>query len=471
MKGAKFMTTLIKNGTIVTSETEYTADILIEGESIKAIGAGLDDPADSTIDAAGMYVLPGGVDQHTHFDGLNTDGETSSAGYDTSYVAALGGTTTVVDFAAQDPGKGLIESAMYRKDVRTKGKVSVDFGIHALCTNVTPEVFKEVPELPKLGIPTLKLFMAYKPTSLYVEDGDIYKFMRLAKDHGITMSVHAENADILNLLRDEEYAKGHTTPKYHYLTRPPFVEAEATQRAITLAAAAGCPLCVVHVTCEEAADAIRKARKEGKKVIGETCTHYLTLDQSLMDNPDFNIAARWVCSPAIRVESDREYLWQALRKDDMSIVASDHCGIPLWQKVWGKDDFRLIPNGSPGVGERLQMLWTNGVETGIITRQRLVQIYAATPAKVCGLYPRKGAIAIGSDADIVLYNPGYRGKIKIDENPTGTEYNSYEGMDVIGRPETVLLRGKVVVEGHKYIGTPGEGQFIPGEPYGLAYQL
>lgn len=465
------MLTLIKNGTIISATNEYKADILIENEKIKAIGTGFNEPTDKVIDADGMYVLPGGVDQHTHYDALNSDGITGNAGYETSYGAIIGGTTTIVDFSAQEPGKGLIDSAIYRKEVRAKGKVATDFSIHALCTNITEDIFKELPELSKHGIGTLKLFMAFKPSPLYVDDADLYRFMRLARKSGLTIYVHAENADLLNLFRDEEYAKGNIEPKYHWRTRPPFVEAEATQRAIMLADAAKVPLCVVHVTCEEAARLVKDARDSNKAVIGETCTHYLTLDKSKLENPNFDEACRYVCSPPLRDIEDQEHLWRAVNRDILSIVASDHCGIPLSQKYWGEKDFRAIPNGSPGAGDRLQILWTYGVETNRISKQRLVEVYATNPAKLCGLFPRKGTIDVGSDADIVLYNPDYKGKVSLEINPTGVEYNIFEGLDIIGRAETVLLRGKVVVEENKYVGILGEGKFIPGEPYGLAYNL
>lgn len=466
------MKTLIKNGTIITESSEFKADILIEDEKIKAIGVGFDEKdIDLIEDATGKIVMPGGVDNHSHYDAVNTDGETSNAGYETSYGSAIGGTTTTVEFAANDPGKNMVDSVKYRIEERTKGKMAVDYGVHALCTEVTEDSFGELKELVEMGIPTLKLFMAYKPTSLYVDDANVFKFMREAKKYGITMSVHAENADLLNLLRDEEYEKGHTEPKWHITTRPPFVESECTQRAITLADAAGCPLCVVHVSCKEASDVIAEARAKGMAVIGETCTHYLTLDASKLDNPDFDIAARYVCSPALRTVEQQEALFEALNKDELSIVASDHSPIPLYQKHWGEGDFRKIPNGCPSSGDRMQMLWTAGVATGKMTKQKYVEVACTTPAKLCGLYPQKGTIQVGSDADIVLFDPDYEGVVTNEDNPTGIEYNIFEGMKQVGRVDKVFLRGKKIVENHKYIGNPGEGKFIKGKPFGLAYDL
>lgn len=465
------MKKIIKNGTIVTALGEYKADILIEGEIISAIGVNIDAPVEETIDASGMYVLPGGVDQHAHWENLNTDGKTASFGYEGTWPALVGGTTTIVDFAGQEPGMGLIDSARDRIERRAAGKLGPDLSLHALCTNFTEDVLREVKDLPAAGLPTMKLFMAYKPTPLYSNDTTLFRMMREAAKAGVTIMVHAENADILNLLRDESVEAGRTRPIDHVLTRPVFTEVEATQRAIILADAAGCPLCVVHVSCEAVAKVIQNARNEGKAVIGETCTHYLTLDKSKLENDDFNQACRYVCSPPLREKSDQDYLWKAINKGWLSMVASDHAAIPLEQKYWGRNDFRDIINGSPGAGDRLQLLWTYGVEKGRISRSKLVELYSTMPAKLCGLYPQKGAIEVGSDADIVLYNPRYRGEFSLKTNPTGLDFNTFEGMDQIGRAETVLLRGNVVVENNNFVAKIGCGKFIPAKPYGLAYDL
>lgn len=466
------MKVLVKNGTVVTAADEYRADILIDGEKISAIGKDLpSDGVEKVIDAAGMYVLPGGVDQHTHYAGINSDGVTECSGYDTTYAALIGGTTTTVDFCPNEEGLGMLDSIRYRIESRAKGKVCTDFGIHAQCTKYRDNMFDEIRKLPELGVSTMKLFMAFKPTPQYMDDGVIFRSMRACRDAGVTMMIHCENADLLNILRDECAAGGGLTPHYHYVTRPPYVEAEATARAIALADAAGCPLCVVHVSCEEAGEHVAAARAKGLKVVGETCNHYLSLDQNRMDDPDFDIACRFVCSPPIRDARQREYLWKGVRDDVFSLVSSDHVGIPLYQKHWGEKDFRDIPNGCPGAPYRLVNLWTDGVAKNRITRQRLVQVYATTPAKLCGLYPRKGTIAIGSDADLVLWNPEWRGTLNNETAPSGVDYNICEGMEQIGRAEKVLLRGKVVVDDNKFVGEYGYGQYIPGEAYGLAYQL
>lgn len=465
------MKTLIKNGTIVTAQSEYVADIAIDGEKIVMIGAEIPGEFDAVIDAAGKYVLPGGVDNHSHFEALNSDGVTFNAGYETSYVAVLGGTTTVVDFASNDPGKNLVDSIQYRLNVRTKDKIVPDIALHALCTDFSEETLEEIPKLVEMGVPTMKMFMAYKPTPMYMDDAKMLKTMQKAAEHGMTMMVHAENGDVLNVLRDQYAEKGLLEPKYHYMTRPPYSESEAVNRAVTFAQATGCPLCVVHVSCVEAAEIIREARARGAAVIGETCPHYLVLDKHKMDNPDFDQACRWVCSPALRDKEDQDYLWDALKRDSISLVGSDHAPIPMYQKYWGKDDFRAIPNGSPGSGDRLNILWTYGVVPGRISKQKMVEISATTPAKLCGIYPQKGTIEVGSDADIVIFDPGYKGTFSVETNPTGVEYNAYEGMEQIGRPETVLLRGNVVVESAKFVGKLGSGKFVPGKPYGLAYDL
>lgn len=471
------MKTLVKNGTIITAEGQYNADILIDGEQIAAIGAGLSDDVDKVIDATGKLIFPGGVDNHAHFEALNTDGVTTNAGYDTTYVALLGGTTTIVDFCTNEPGMNLVDSINYRLDVRAKGKVAPDIALHACCTDYTDETLGEIKKLVDMGVPTMKLFLAYKGTPLYMDDTKLLACLEEAHNQGMTMMVHAENPDVLDKCRNDEAAKGHYEPKYHYMTRPPYGEAEAVSRAIRFADAMKCPLCVVHVSCAEAGEEIRRARAEGKAIIGETCPHYLTLDKHLMDNPDWRIAAHWVCSPPLRGQEERDYLWKALNEDWLSVVGSDNASIPQYQKDWGWDeehqrcDFRKIPNGAPGAGDRLNALWTYGVAAGRMTPEKFVEVCSTIPAKMNGLYPRKGAIQVGSDADLVLFDPDYHGTITLETNPTGIEYNVYEGMSQIGRAETVLLRGKVVVENAKYVGTPGEGKFIPGKPYGLGYDL
>lgn len=442
------MKTLVKNGTIVTSTNEFAADILIEDEKISMIASHIDVEADTVIDAAGKYVLPGGVDNHSHFEALNTDGVTTNAGYDTTWVALKGGTTTIVDFCTNEPGMDMMESLEYRLNVRSKGKLAPDMAIHAVCTDFRgEETLDEIPKLVEAGVPTMKLFLAYKPTPLYMDDYKYLRFLERASQVGMTMMVHAENPDVLDYERNKMAEAGCLDPKYHYMTRPPYGEAEAVARSIKFADAMDCPLCIVHVSCIEAAEVIQEARAKGSLVIGETCPHYLVLDKHKMDDPDFDQAARWVCSPPLRDEEDREYLWKCLNHDWLSIVGSDNSSIPLYQKHWGEGDFRKI------------------------TRQKLVDVYATLPAKLNGIFPQKGTIDIGTDGDLVIFDPEYRGTVTVESNPTGVEYNVYEGCEQIGRADTVILRGEVVVENGEYLDKPVFGKFVPGKPYGLAYEL
>lgn len=471
------MRTLIKNGTIITASSEFSADLVIDNDVISEIGIDLQGHYDHVIDATDKIVMPGGVDNHAHFEALNTDGVTTNAGYDTSYVALLGGTTTIVDFCTNEPGMNLVDSVRYRLDVRAKGRVAPDLAIHACCVDYTDETLGEIKKLVEMGVPTMKLFLAYKGTPLYMDDTRLLACLEEAGKQGMTLMVHAENPDVLDKYRNDAAAAGHFEPKYHYMTRPEYGEAEAVSRAIRFADAMDCPLCVVHVSCEAAGNEIRFAREQGKAVLGEVCPHHLVLDPSKMDHPDWKMAARWVCSPPLRPEAERDYLWEALHEDWLSLSGSDNASIPLYQKEWGWDeenercDFRKIPNGCPGAGDRLNVLWTYGVVPGRISRQRFVELCATTPAKLNGLYPRKGTIQIGSDADIVIFDPAFKGTITLETNPTGIDYNVFDGLQQIGRPDTVLLRGKVVVDDGVYVGTPGEGEFIPGKPYGLAYDL
>ena len=466
------MKTLIKNGTILTSTNEFQGDILIDGETICAMGHLGDVAADRVIDAAGKYVMPGGVDQHTHFSALCNVGDRDTAGYETTQSAIVGGTTTIVDFAPQDPWKGLLDSIDYRINVRAKGKACVDFALHAMVTYLMDSIFDEIKEFPERGISSIKIFMAYNGSPLHVDDGSFYRILEKAKEVGATVYVHAENGELLDFLRKECVKKGQLTPKYHYVSRPPFTEAEGVNRAIYLAAQAGTPLHIAHMTCREALAILREAKGKGIRVTGETCTHYLTTTKEVLDNPDFNEAAKYVCSPALRDQEDCDALWEALNDGLLTAVSSDHCGIDVAElKQAGRDNFTEIPNGSPGAGDRLHMLWTEGVAKGRISRQKFVDVFATAPAKANGIYPRKGALEVGSDADIVIFDPEYRGVIRLEDNPNGVDYNVYEGRPMVGRAETVLLRGNVVVENAKFVGHLGQGQFIPAKMYASGYDV
>ncbi len=467
-KGESYMSVLIANGTIVTSLGEYGADILVEGETIVAIGKGLDKRAAEVIDASGKYVLPGGVDNHTHF--ALPFGGTVTRGFETTPAAILGGTTTIVDYAPQPRGMSITDSVAKHDEERASGKSAVDYAFHGIVMDVTDGLFEEIPKLPERGIPTLKLFMAYKGTPYMVDDATLFKALQAAKKSGVTIMVHAENGDVIDLLQKQCVSSGQVDPKYHAVSRPPAVEAEATARAVAIAAMADAPIFVVHVSCREAMEAIRDAYIDGVSAYGETCPHYMTLGVDNLSKPNFE-GAKYVCSPALRSPEHHAAMWQAIGKGWLQVVGSDHCGFD-WkeQKHMGKDNFTKIPNGAPGVQYRLALLWTYGVETGKISRQKLVNVYATAPAKFNGLYPRKGDIAVGSDADIVIFDPQWEGTMSVNNSLEGVDFCAYEGMKQKGRVEKVFLRGNLSVDNGKFVGQAGQGRFLKGKPFGAAYQ-
>lgn len=462
------MKTLIKRGSIISAENEYEADILIDGEKIVAIGADLEAQDAEVIDAKGKYVLPGGVDQHVHFS-FEFNGN-KVRGFETSNAAILGGTTTVIEFVNQVKNKGLVESIEDYRTENVEGVAMADYSFHSIMTDPRDEVIEEIPDLVKAGFPTMKLFMAYKGMFFHADDTALFKALKKSKEAGITVMVHAENADAIDVLQKEMIAQGKTDPYGHVLSRPPIVEAEATRRAIYLAELAGAPLYIVHVTCKEALDEIARAYDLGQPIKGETCSHYLVLDESNLAKPNFE-GAKYVCSPALRTPDHFDALWNGLNNGWLNAVSSDHCGFN-WkeQKHVGKDDFRNIPNGAPGMENRLSVLWTYGVETNKITKQKLVELYSTNPAKNNGLDYCKGSIDVGYDADIVIFDPLYRGVFSNEHSLQGTDYCTYEGMEQKGQVDTVLLRGQVVVKENKYCGQKGQGKMIFGKAYGTMYR-
>ncbi|MGF7012469.1 dihydropyrimidinase [Lachnospiraceae bacterium PF1-22] len=457
------MKLIIKNGTIVTSVNEYKADILVEDGIIKEIADRISCDADEVIDAQGKLVFPGGVDEHVHY------GSFGALLFDTSDAAAVGGTTTIVDFAPQEEGVSLID-AIKRQEERARGQASVDYAFHSVIMDPKESVFEEIAKLPEVGVTAVKLFMAYKGTSFYSTDESILKAMMIAKEHGITSMVHAENADIITILQKKYKDAGHTEPVYHYYSRPPIAEEEATNRAIYLAKIAECPLYVAHVTVKGAMEAIRDAYEEGYPIYGETCTHYLTLTTDYLAKPDFE-GAKWVCAPPLRPKEHNDALWEAVQKGWLKAVGSDHAAVAggFETKKQGLGDFTKIPNGCPGVQDRLAMLWTQGVCKGRITKQKFVDLFSTTPAKVCGLYPKKGEIAVGSDADFVIYDTEYEGVISNKDSYHQTDYSPYEGWEMKGRPDKVILRGITIAEKGKFVGEKGKGEWQKCKPYALAY--
>ncbi len=463
------MKTLIRNGRIITAQNEYVSDILIEDETIAKIGIALADEADRVIDAAGKFVFPGGIDQHVHYSFVYKG--SAVRGFETSAAAALGGTTTVVEFVNQEQGKGLMESVRDFEKKSVEGISHVDWSFHVVITDPRPEIFEEISKLPSAGISTVKLFMAYKGMSFHADDEAIIRALTAAKEVGVTVMVHAENGDIIDYETKRLIAEGHIEPKYHAVSRPPICEGEAASRAIYLAEMAGAPIYIVHVTCMDALEPIQRAAQRGLPVFGETCASYLLFDESELSRPGFE-GAKFVFSPPLRSKEHQEALWKALRCGHLNAVSTDHCGFDYKQQKYmgygeGKS-FADIPNGAPAVQNRISALWTYGVCTGKLSKTKFVDLISSAPARINGL-KNKGHIEPGYDADLVIFDGDYRGVFSVKDSMEGVDYCTLEGMKQIGRPDTVLLRGKVVVEGAKYVGSAGDGRFVHGKPYGAAY--
>jgi len=459
------MSILIKGGRVITAADDYVADVFVEDERISLIGESLDVNADRVIDAAGKYVLPGGVDPHTHLDmpfgGTVTIDDVESG--QTS--AAVGGTTTHVDFIIQPQGSSFAD-AVDEWRAKANGRQVIDMGYHMAVTDLKEGgTLEELASLPDQGITSYKLFMAYKG-ALMVDDETLFKTMQVAAETGALVMVHAENGDAIDVLVKEALAAGHTEPKYHALTRPPETEGEATNRAIQLARVAGSPLYVVHVSCAESVEPIQLAREKGWDIWGETCTQYFFIDYTFLERPNFE-GAKYVYTPPPRDKANQDVLWNAVRTDTLSAISTDHCAF-LWdgQKTIGRDDFSKIPNGGPGLENRLQMIHEFGVRGGRISLNRMVELLATNPAKLFGLYPRKGTIAVGSDADIVVFDPAKRVTISAATHHSKSDYNLFEGTEVTGSPEVVVLRGTILVEGDELVAQPGIGRFVARAKFG-----
>ena len=455
------MSTVIRNGTIVTADLSYAADVLIEGGKIVAIGEGL--VGDQTLDATGCYVMPGGIDPHTHLE-MPFMGTYSADDFESGTRAALaGGTTMVVDFALPSPGQGLLD-ALQMWDNKS-GRAHCDYSYHMAVTWWGEQVFDEMDAVVRRGITSFKHFMAYKG-ALMVNDDELFASFRRVGDLGGIAMVHAENGDVVAELSARLLAEGNTGPEAHAYSRPPQVEGEATNRAIMVADMAGVPLYVVHVSCEDSHEAIRRARQQGKRVWGEPLIQHLTLDESEYFNADWDHAARRVMSPPFRNKQHQDSLWAGLQSGSLSVVATDHCAFTTDQKRYGLGDFTKIPNGTGGLEDRMPMLWTNGVGTGRLTPNEFVAITSTNIAKILGMYPKKGAVLVGADADLVVWDPEAEKTISAGSQQSAIDYNVFEGKKVKGLPRYTLTRGVVAVTEGKVDSREGHGEFVAREPRG-----
>jgi dihydropyrimidinase len=451
------MKTLIRNGRIVTAVDDYKADILIAGEVVSVIGAKLEMEADRVIDAAGKLVIPGGIDPHTHME-LPFGGTESSDDFRTGTIAAaFGGTTTIIDFAVQYKGQSLTEG-LDRWHAKAEGKTAIDYGFHLITTDLEDERVPEMHKLMDEGVTSFKLFMAY-PGVFLVDDATIYRAMVAAGERGGLICMHAENGVVINEIIKRALAEGRTAPKYHALTRPTIAEAEGVHRAIAIAEMAESPVYIVHLSCADALNQVRQARDRGVPAFAETCPQYLFLSYDNYEEPGFE-GAKYVMTPPLREKWNQAELWKGLRMDDLQVISTDHCPFCMKeQKELGRDDFSKIPNGAPGVEHRVPLIY-NGVVENRLSLNRFVELTSTAAAKMFGLFPRKGTIAVGSDADIVIFDPEKQQTISASTHHMNVDYSAYEGKTIRGVVETVLSRGRVVIENGEYKGKPGDGRFL-----------
>ncbi len=450
------MSVLIRNGRIVTAESDYIADLFIEGEKISAIGRDLNFNADKEIDATGKLVFPGGIDPHVHLE-MPFMGTFSSDDYETGTRAALfGGTTSVIEFILQTQGDTL-RNALKTWQEKSIPKAVGDFGYHMAVTDFNDEVAKEVVEMiEEEGITSFKTFMAYKG-ALMIDDGQMVQLMKVVKKHGGLVTVHATNGDMIDSLIAKNLAAGNTKPLYHYLSQPEVTEAEASGRFCDMLNYTGCTGYIVHMTCEGALNAVRKRTMRNQKVFVETCSQYLMIDASLYEKED---GAKWVMSPPLREKKDQEALWSGINQGMVQVVGTDHCPFNMDQKAMGKDNFAKIPNGHPAIEHRMEFMYSEGVRKGKISLNKFVEVCSTNAAKIFGMYPKKGTIAVGADADVVVFDPDKKHVISVDNHHMNCDYSAYEGWEVTGKTETVLLRGKIAIENNECHLKPGDGKFI-----------
>ncbi len=455
------MSILIKNGHVITASDDYIADIFIEGEKIVAIGKNLPFEAKKIIDASGKLVFPGGIDPHVHLD-MPFMGTTSADDYTTGTRAALhGGTTMVIDFILQTQGDTL-HNALKTWQGKSKGKAIGDYSYHMAVTDFNDRVEKEVIDFIKNeGITSFKTFMAYKG-ALMIDDGQMVQLMKVVKENGGLVTVHATNGDMIDSLIAKNKSLGNTSPLYHYLSQPEVTEAEASGRFADMLEYTGCPGYIVHMTCEGALNQIREKTQRNQRVFVETCSQYLMLDADLYEK-DFE-GAKWVMSPPLRKEKDRNALWSGINQGLVQVVGTDHCPFTWEQKLNGKDDFSKIPNGHPAIEHRVEFMYSEGVRKGKISLQKFVEVTSTNAAKIFGMYPRKGTLAIGADADVVIFDPNKKHVISVNTHHMNVDYSGYEGWEVTGKTETVILRGQVAIENESCLLEPGYGKFIKRGP-------
>jgi dihydropyrimidinase len=456
--------TLIRDGRILTASQSYEGDVLVDGETIALVGRDLDaGGVDEVIDAGGKIVAPGGVDVHTHLD-TPAMGTVTADDFRTGHIAAaIGGTTTHIDFAIQEAGETL-QQAVDNWSAKAEGKACIDYGFHVAITDLPDERIEELDTMVERGVTSFKLFMAYKGAWM-VDDATIFKTLRRSGANNGLVMFHCENGDAIDILVNDAVAAGHTEPKWHGLTRPSALEGEATNRAIALGKVAGGNVYIVHVTCREAVEAIARARRERSGVYGETCIQYLILTEAVLSQPGFE-GAKFVCSPPFRSQDHVDRLWEAIANDELQVVSTDHAPFRMEQKELGKESFHLIPNGIPTAEHRLTLLWEHGVRSGRITPNRWVELVSTNPAKIFGLYPKKGDIAPGCDADLVIFDPDAEHVISAENHHMNCDYSVFEGMQASGAPETVLLRGEVIVEKGSFTSSrEGRGRFVARDPF------
>ncbi|MCC6523849.1 MAG: dihydropyrimidinase [Polyangiaceae bacterium] len=454
------MSVLIKNGRVVTAADDYFADVFVEGEKVALIGQGLTVRADKVIDAAGKLVIPGGIDAHTHLD-MPFGGTNSADDFESgTRAAAFGGTTSIIDFAIQTKGRSTLEGLdTWHK--KAEGKATIDYGFHMIITDLPDERLSEMNRLVDEGVTSYKLFMAY-PGVLYVDDGTLYRAFRRAGENGTRICMHAENGIVIDEIVKQAVADGKLEPKYHALTRPTRMEAEGVYRAIAIAEVAQVPLYIVHLSCSDALEEVKRARARGVDVMAETCPQYLLLDQSYYERPNFE-GAKWVMTPALREKWNQDVLWRGLELGHLGNIATDHCPFCFkGQKELGANDFRKIPNGAPGLENRMSLIHDAGVVGRKMSLNRFVELTSTAAARTFGLYPKKGTVAVGSDADIVVFDPNRKETIGVG-NPRmhhmKVDYSAYEGVVVQGYSEVVLSRGRVIAEDGKLV-TSGGGRFV-----------